>query len=266
MKPIKPYLKRIALDIGILPGSQDYVKFIILSRSRTGSEFLRSLLNSHSEITVFGELFQQIDHFNWEYPGFYRPRKHRAILEEDPALFLETEIFRRYPKNKRAIGFKIFYYHAQNDSWKCVWTYLQEQKDLRVIHLKRKNILETHLSRKRAGNSGMWVNLTGEKEVIQAMTLDYEECLNDFITTRRWEEQYGAFFKDHAILDISYEDLIKDSRAELQRVQEFLAVKREGLKSMTHKQTNKPLTQAIANYSELKDKFRGTEWAEFFRD
>lgn len=266
MSSIRPYLKRLVLDAGIIPGHRDYIKFIILSRSRTGSEYLRSLLNSHGQISVFGELFKQEDHFNWDYPGYYRSRKKREGLEENPVLFLEREIFRKYPKKQLAVGFKIFYYHAQTDNWKSVWTYLQDQKDLKVIHLTRQNILETHLSRKRANGSGKWINLTGEKDDVQPVILDYAECLEDFTKTRQWEEQSRTFFDGHARLEVQYENLLDENHAVLQNIQRFLTVDEKDLRSITHKQSHKPLSKSIANYLELKEKFKDTEWADFFAE
>jgi hypothetical protein len=37
---------------------RDYTRFIILGRSRSGSNYLRGLLNSHRRIVAFGELFR----------------------------------------------------------------------------------------------------------------------------------------------------------------------------------------------------------------
>jgi LPS sulfotransferase NodH len=264
MRFLRPYLKRIALDTGIIRGNQKYVKFIILSRSRTGSEYLRSLLNSHREISVFGELFQLKDQINWHFPGYYGSRKQRAVLEENPVLFLEKEVFRTHPNHKKAVGFKIFYYHAQDGNHKSVWNILQNQKDLKVIHLKRKNILKTHLSKKRANNTGKWIKLTKENEEFEPIVLDYDECLYEFTKTRTWEEQYSTLFEGHDQLEVFYENLTKDTHNEVQRILKFLGVKEEELKSNTYKQSGQPISKAIANYFELKERFKGTLWEEFF--
>lgn len=264
MKDLTPYLKRIALETGVLGGSHNYVKFIILSRSRTGSVYLRSLLNSHSQINVFGELFQKHNEINWNFTNIYRSKRERLIFQKDPVLFLEKEIFRKHPRYIMAVGFKIFYYHAQNDNWGSVWNYLQNQRDLKIIHLKRGNILKTHLSKVRADRSGKWVNLTGEKEEFEPLTLSFGECRDDFIRTRKWENGYDTIFENHHKLDTYYEDLCDDSKNELHRIQEFLNVDEEDLQSNTYRQNTQPLSQTIANYLELKEQFKGTPWSEFF--
>ena len=47
---------------------------------------------------------------------------------------------------------------------------------------------------------------------------------------------------------------------------EFLNLKMENLKSSFEKQNTKTLSEVISNYGELKEKFKGTPWIEFFED
>jgi LPS sulfotransferase NodH len=215
---------------------------------------------------VFGELFQDRETINWAFPDFYGSKEERFSLQTNPVLFLEKEIFRIYPKEIDAVGFKIFYYHAQKENWKSVWRYLRDHKDLKVIHLRRKNILEAHLSWQRAVSTGKWINLTGESENVEQITLDYDECIDDFIKTRKWEQEYDAFFAQHEKLNVIYECLTKDPHFELQRIQEFLGVQEMALSAKTTKQRHQPLSEAISNYSELKQRFQGSPWAEFFEE
>jgi LPS sulfotransferase NodH len=261
-----PYLKRLALDTGMLPGGQDYTKFIVMTRSRTGSEFLLSLLNSHSQIAAYGEIFQKGDEIDWDFSGYYRSGKKRTFLQKHPVSFLKNEFFRTYPKKIKAVGFKIFYYHAQQEKWKSVWTYLKDMGDLKVIHLRRRNILRTLVSRKHAVATGKWINLSGEKEDIKPMVLNYEECLEFFEKTRNWEDEYDSFFKDHDRLNVYYLNLCNDTNRVLSRIQAFLNVKEERLISQTKRQNKQLLSQSILNYQELKEQFKGTTWEMFFEE
>ena len=103
-------------------GNNQYRRFIVLSRSRTGSNLLISLLNSHPHIYTEREIFGKLSG-------------------------------RNYVKAK---GFKIFYYHPLDDDSCSIWDELQSLDDLYVIHLKRRNILRTLLSRKTAGIQDVW--------------------------------------------------------------------------------------------------------------
>jgi len=261
-----PYLQNMALDLGLLDGYKDYTRFIIIGRSRSGSNFLRGLLNSHKQIVVLGELFQNKTAIGWAYPGYLQTQRDLAMFRQEPVLFLETKVFKRFPRRVLAVGFKIFYYHAQDESWKPVWNYLVEQKKIKVVHIKRKNILRTHLSRKLANMTDTWVNTSGNHQNQRVVSLDYEECLLDFSQTREWENSFDQYFCDHEKIEVFYEDLARDHPSEMGRIQEFLRVEREEVKPQTFKQSNQPLRQAILNYQELKERFTGSSWEPFFEE
>lgn len=261
-----PYLRNVALETGLMAGQTEYVKFIILGRSRVGSNFLRGLLNSHSEVTVFGELFQNKEEIGWVLPGYYPSRRMLRLFHEAPVDFLEKKVFKAFPEHTAAVGFKIFYYHAQDEKWKPVWDYLQSMPDLKVIHMKRRNILKTHLSRQRAIKTDRWVNTYGSREPQRSISLDYEACLDDFIRTRAWEEAYDAYFAGNDILEVMYEDLAADYQWEVTRIQAFLGVEYEHVQPVNYKKSRQSLSEAIANYCELKERFQQTPWSPFFED
>lgn len=263
---LHPYLRNVALDTGLMTGHNDYVKFVILGRSRVGSNFLRGLLNSHNQVTVFGELFQNKERIGWALPGYHPSRKTLQLFHEAPVEFLERKVFRTFPEHIAAVGFKIFYYHAQDEMWKPVWDYLRTVPDLKIIHIKRRNILKTHLSRQRAIKTDRWVNVNGGREPQRSIALDFEACLDDFIRTRAWEEAYDAYFADNDVLEVMYEDLAADYQRETRRVQAFLGVDAEAVQPETYKQARQPLSEAIANYCELKERFQQTPWSPFFED
>jgi len=261
-----PYIENLGLDIGFLNGYTDYNRFIILGRSRSGTNFLRGLLNSHSQIVVLGELFQSKKAIGWAYPGYLKSQRDLALFHQEPVRFLESRVFKRFPRRVSAVGFKIFYYHAQDDLWKPVWNYLIEQKDLKVIHNKRRNILRTHLSRKLAGMTDVWVNTGGDGKDSRTVLIDYDECLKDFTQTRDWENTYDQLLGDHKKVEIFYEDLAADYVREMRRIQDFLGVDLEEVKPETFKQSHQSLSKAITNYYELKERFAGSPWESFFED
>jgi LPS sulfotransferase NodH len=261
----------------VLNGHTDYTRFIILGRSRTGSNHLRGLLNSHSQVVVFGELFSNYDSMDWAYPGYQQSDRMMELAQSDPVRFLETEVFAPFPAETAAVGFKLFYYHARAHGWDRLWTHLQEDRTLRVLHIKRVNILRTHLSREKAQASGVWVQPAAAGQTNQTRVdtwgagrrpvhLDYQACLDDFVRTRAWEQEFDAFFADHPLLEIQYETLAADHEAEMRRVESFLGLKHEELRAETHQQSTKPLSASIANYAELKARFEGSPWQEFFSE
>lgn len=263
---LTPQLKRLALDLNLVGGHTDYTRFIILGRSRSGSNFLRGLLNSHSQVITFEELFKNPDQIGWGldgYPGDPRTLQH---FQTAPIAFLEKSVFGKMPPNVKAVGFKLFYYHAHGTSLEPIWAYLKDHTEIHVLHIKRKNILKTHLSKKRAEITDAWINLTGEKEKAPQVALDYEQCRLDFEQTRAWEDAYTKFFQQHPVMELIYEDLARNYAQRMEDVQAFLGVDREAVQPQTFKQASRPLSEAITNYAELKHQFAGSPWAEFFTD
>lgn len=263
------HFNNLALDLGIQDGHSDYCKFIILGRARSGSNYLRGMLNSHSQIITFGELFRSYDSIGWEFPEHDQYLQYRSLIslmQSNPVSFLEKKVFRKFPKQILAVGFKLFYYHAQDDSRKAVWPYLKNQKDLKVIHLKRNNTLGVIFSLKKANITNKWTNITGEEEEKFTISLDYDECLKEFTWEQEARKQFDDYFEGHPRIEVFYENLCKHCESEIKRIQEFLGVRYEIVKPTTYKQSNQPLSKSISNYSELKEKFKGTPWEEFFED
>ncbi len=260
----RPRLKQFARRLRLIENNTDYTRFIVLGRSRTGSNFLRGLLNSHPQIVTFGELFRNYDTVDWAYANYRQTEAMMAQMQSDPVGFMEQEIFGRFPDEIRAVGFKIFYYHARANGWERLWAQLEATKPLRVIHIKRRNMLKTHVSRKRAAQTDIWTDTTGSARAAQPLILDYAECLADFERTRAWEAEYDARFADHPLLEIIYEDLARDDEREMRRVQDFLNVAYQDLKPDTFRQSGESLQRAIANYDELRAQFAGTPWEAFF--
>jgi hypothetical protein len=224
-------------------------------------------LNSHSQVVTFGELFRFYDSIGWEFPEYDRHWQGPgliALMQTDPARFLETKVFRTFPKRVGAVGFKLFYYHAQEDSRRAVWTFLRNRRDIGVIHLKRNNTLRMILSEKKAFKTDNWTNTTGAEEEPFTAVLDYEECLYRFEHEQRMAEECERVFHDHPRLTLTYEHLSADYREAMTPVLEFLGVKHEPLRPATYKQARQPLAEAIRNYGELKERFRNTPWAVFF--
>lgn len=259
------YVRHTALEKRWM-GQSDYTRFIILGRSRVGSNLLRGLLNAHSQIVVCGEIFQNKQEIGWAMEGFPTNGRTRDLFLHQPVQLLKQKLWRNYPAEITAVGFKIFYYHARDPEWTAVWDYLRQDAHLRVLHIKRRNLLEVHLSRKRAMLSEEWVNTGGTAVKVGTVSLDYNECLADFEQTRAWEQEAESFFSQQAMLELIYEDLAVNTEQEMGRVQEFLGVNDEAVQPQTHKQRKRPLADAITNFHELKSRFAGSPWESFFEE
>ena len=182
------------------------------------------------------------------------------LRDTDPVAFLESMVFKRMPTRVEALGFKLFYHHA-DENWECVWPYLKEQ-DLKVLHLKRRNYLKVLLSISVAMRTGQFLIENKEKLRQQAIALDYDECLHWFEMTKAWETEFDSYFNDSLV--VFYEDLVKNYTQHMQIIQEYLNIRVGETRSPLKKQARLPLDKAITNFDQLKSRFAGSEWAVFF--
>lgn len=227
-------------------GRRKYCHFIILTRSRTGSNMLVSFLNSHPNVYSEGEVLSRLNGQSWE-----------RILKKS---FSSQAFF------VRAKGFKIFYYHPQDGDSTAVFDALSSMPDLHIIHLKRRNILRTIISRKLAEAQGVWksYNCFGKGQRFDAISLTPNELLKGFKETREWEKRGESKFRHHPVLDIFYEDLVAEPSETFKRITDFLEVRYVFPKTWLKKQNSHGVRSSLTNYDELKNFFDGTEWASFF--
>jgi len=230
----------------ILPAKKDYSKVIVLSRSRTGSNLLINLLNSHPNICFYGEVFRDMQNQTFDH--------------------IYNSVFSAKPFFIKVVGFKIFYYHPEDQDSKDVWERLINEKDLKVIHLKRKNILRTLISRKIAEENNFWTQNSKHNNISnKQISLGREECRTFFGKTKNWEQQYDKLFKDHPKIEVFYESLVSSlTKEELGRIQSFLGVEVKNLKTNLQKQNPENLDDLIVNFDNLKESFRNTSWEHFF--
>lgn len=223
-------------------GNKDYDKFVVITRARTGSNFLVSSLNSHPNILANRELFR--------------------VLNGKSCAQVWEKTFSNKPKNINVVGFKIFYYHPLDSEDRSVWDRLAADKKIKLIHLKRENLLRTVLSGKIALKTNVWYKKTFGTKVKLAdkkLSLNPDECIQEFKKIKEWESNIDNIFSEHSKLEISYEKMVTDPDT-LSEVLDFLGVEQKPLKTSHKKQNKEPLSQLIENYDEFSNKLSKTEW------
>lgn len=247
-----------------------YTRFIILGQERTGSTLLQMLLHSDKSVISMGEIFNVVESIRIKNP-------HKLVLapDEDPVPALENTIFGDYPKSYRAVGFKLFYRHAQAHPWSRVWDFLVNER-VKIIHQKRRNLLDRYLSLKLAEQTNQWILVAGRDKPItpDPITLDPHECFNDFYKTVWFYNWVDKLFADTSILEVYYEDLAGDTGQISQQVQDFLGLESRPLSTKMVKQRQKTRVDLISNYAEFKVAMKDLieshsnadpSWMDFFR-
>jgi LPS sulfotransferase NodH len=251
-------------------------RFIILAAARTGSNLLRELLASQPGVFTGGEVF------NYKLIGegfipWYEigpPSDERAntnsdqnlirLWHEEPELFLEKLINVTAAWGYHAIGFKTMYELPNPED--PAGRYLVGDKSIRVIHLKRRNLLRRRVSWERALATDKWFQFRGsEAPELPVITLPITEVVHEFISIEAKQKQYDECFKEHPMLEVFYEDLERDPQAVGARALSFLGIQPDReLKVRLEKTGVDPLRAAVGNYDELRSAL--IRWASFFED
>ena len=252
-KTLSPYYHKLVKFSKItknkLFGHKKYKKFVVISRSRTGSTLLMALLNKHTNIICEGELFKNLD--------------NKSCAE------IWHTLYNSKNKKIKQVGFKLFYYHPFDED-KSVWDFIKKDTDISIIHLTRKNLLKSYVSQKIGEKTKQWtenVNRPHNFDVSsKQIVLDFKECLETFETISTFETNARQTFNDREIIEVTYEDLSTDYSQVMSRVLKQLNLPNEELVTVLKKQNPEPLKKLILNYEELKDSFNSTKWKYLFNE
>ena len=283
---------------GVPAISKDYVPFLIVSGPRTGSHMLAQALNSSRDIVCFREVFNYLfDFIQFDVDGYDNSSaRDLALREEDPLRFLDERIFCRYPEEIRAVGFK--YHYEQGWAYRGLRERLVGDTELRVVHLRRRNLLRMLLSREIATASGVWVaepgtNLTPRRVLtrilislpntirmplraarrrltnapersLKSLTIAPEELRSFIIRTKLTADHFDKIYGEHPQLTVFYEDILDDPKRVHVQVQEFVGVEPRRLTVTMLQQNPEPLRELLVNYEELFEAYRDSPHAWMF--
>jgi len=257
------------------------VKFVLLGHRRSGSTLLLCGLAGNRNIYMFGELFNE--HEDDRRKAFASGLRGCSVAErrgmseegfyrdgQDGAEFLRDSVFYEHYWEPVAVGFKLFHHQARDtEGARRAWDYLVAQKDVHVIHLTRRNMLESMLSLRVALQTNQWASLAGEStaptQPLAPMHFSPQECEGYFNETEESERWAREAFSGHPSMEVEYEaDLCRGFQATVHRVQDFLGVPRRRARRLLRKQARVGPREQIGNYAELKAHFAGTPYASWF--
>ena len=258
--------------------------FVLVSYLRSGTHLLRTALESHPEVACQSELFNSDDR-RLPYP-----------LETPTADVLDHWAFgRELAPGTRCSGFVLHAYHPHalrafpgirpNPLWADVWQRLAAMPDLRVIHLRRRDLVARHLSHLLARSTGFWHSWDTDtaasvshlhapppeqvgrrREAQPPIEVDADRLELDFGEVTGWHRAADRELAARPILHVSYEDLCADFAAETARVQRFLGVSPAALRPAVGKLEDRRPAEAISNWDELCARFAGGPWAALFAE
>jgi len=233
-----------------LLGHQINQRFAIIGNARTGSNYLLDGLKSSPSIRMYHEIFAD----------------HNRQIGKDFEKILST-VLQYESKSTQMVGFKVFYNHLTDEEWKK----LLARKDLKVIHLTRRNRLRTVISLEIALKTGEWTksgysngsNGSREKHIM----LDPLKLTKRLEQIEEGEAATRARFRERQILEVVYEEMVQSPREIFSAVGAYLGV--DGIdpgRIRLKRQNPESLRQLIINYDEIESVLKNTPFADYLNN
>ncbi len=209
-------------------------------------------------------------------------------------MILREHVFKPHPPHVTHAGFVLHAYHPfalesvagqrANPAWAEIWPRLAALADLRVLHLKRRNLLRRHVSHLVARRSRFWHSWrAGSVEHVThldapphpdsvewrpdrrpVVQVDPQAFERDVAEVERWRRHADGALAARPCLEVIYEELCADFQGVGARVQDFLGLPRASLQPAVNKLEERPLRDAVSNYEALRAHFAGTPLAVYF--
>jgi hypothetical protein len=245
--------------------------YMITCAARTGSTMLVYLLRSHPEICSHGEIFSpgKIGGLS----GTYLSKRHArpefidhlsAERDRDPIKFLYKIALDL--QGKKAVSFKLKYEELILPEYKTLRDEIVNDRDFRIIHLRRENLLRRYLSH-YVVNFVTHVTMAIHGQVIPEVPrveLDPHDCQKDFETVLGREKEFVELFAQHPSFSISYEEMVAGDAKKIGALLDFMGVSSRELTTTTRRLGCDDLRQVIANFEELRTYFAGSSYSKFF--
>jgi len=206
--------------------------FALLSMARSGGHYVRGLINSHPEVSCQGE---------WVNPttdeGFDPKPQARAV-----GVKLDQPNMVRLPMVLPTLM----------------------QWGTRFVVLRRANQFEAARSFAQVHEGGWWRAKRGQEPPERTTVyLSASSCWERWTAYEQWEYEMVSTLPDNTVY-LTYEDVVADPELELLPVWELLGVDPPLLvDSPFIKLESRPLSESVANYDELVEKFSDSPYAKY---
>jgi LPS sulfotransferase NodH len=239
---------------------------IILTTQRTGSTFLEDCLTTHPEIFCEGEILMA--GMTIRVPHLIHDSRQLAKLYRfivggawNPT-HLMTRFFSSGDKPVRI--FKAMYNHL---AVPCTLRYLQRDEAIRVLHLRRHNVLKQYVSKLLLSKPRVkaWQPHATKPVPVVRTHVDPEKALENMRKTRAQYEHFERIFASHPRLALVYESMIADGALSTdvqQRICAFLGVSYHAMHSPLIKINPDRLQEMVINYEELARAVKHSEFAD----
>jgi hypothetical protein len=244
--------------------NRNYHRFIVLGHQRSGSSLVVNTLKKHPAIVSFGEvLYSEGTHFNVK--GYDdNSLNSLRFRNNNPIEFLDGFVFCGYRDDIEAVGFKAF--PDQIDNFRCrrIWTWLEQNTDLKIIQLARQDLFATYTSLLIAYKDNRFSIKDESERSKRTIYIHPHRCMAEFKQRANYDKRTKASIEHHDVMKITYEELAVHPSLYLKNIQKFIGVRSHDLQITMVRQEIRTLSEVIENYDDLRRHFLGTEWEHLF--
>jgi hypothetical protein len=244
------------------------LKAVIIASQRSGSTFLVQCLDSHPQIRCFHEILagalcsrrdvpEKIDRFRilrkiWQYTasGAWRPA---ALLD---GFYARGEA--------PVMAFKAMYNHLGDPRTR---RYFGHHTEIRVIHLRRDNLLKQYVSKISAQKrfaGGPWS--TTRSLSVLSLRISPERAIKEMQRMRDLFQKHEQLFSRHSKIELVYETMIDGqylSDETTIAIADLLELNPAPMRATSVKANPDKLELLIENYDQVVHELRGTEFERF---
>lgn len=219
---------------------KNYPIFIILGHPRTGTSLLHTYLNAHPQLLSLNEALS--DNTNLS-----------TLLSPKPFFI-------------KAVGFKFFYEYIKNEDKQLILFNLLKNWEVKIINIKRKNLLRVYVSLLIAEKTQEWSSIETHTKKNKTIEINPLECEKAFYNYKSLEKIVDEFVtqSNAKIIEIEYESYTEFPDLYNYKILKFLGLNPIKLHSLLKKQNPESLENLISNYSELKEYFKNSEFESYF--
>lgn len=248
--------------------------FFLLSSQRTGSAFLEQCLNSHINVLCQGEILLGYGEFYHGFPPaiLRRYRRLRTLWQAvssgailNPKKTMESCWGSKSSEECKA--FRLMHNQIQRDY--RVKRYLKDLLNVKIIHLRRRNLIKQYVSLELMHNQSKYgrfsAHVTTQPELVK-INIDSSKALA-YINKIYDQRKESLTLMEHLdYIELDYEDIIRGgalSEEAVSTLADFLDVQDDRMVSSQVKMNSSNLREVIANFSELELFFESSPYSEW---
>lgn len=261
-------------------------KHVVFTNGRSGSNYLVTLLNSHPQITNYGEVLG-----DWTLPYKVNQRlklgarlfdnygDYLDYIYSSKVFFYSSQLYSIYARLKKrqptnfkpysqikSIGIKDF---AINFEKRNIADYLQNREDILIIHLYRENSLKRLISLQAMTDTGVVKSVGQDKTEKPKLYLSPNNIIDRLVTFEREKQEQFEMLEsitESRVINISYEYYFSNSEQQQKinrKILDFLKIDRIELEGRHQKILDSSLANTLKNYEEIYEQLIDTEYARY---